>query len=263
MGLVGAAFGLGFIFGPAIGGVLSRFGPSRRRCGSRRRCASPTSSRRGSCCPSRARRTGATKTLGRMEAFRRAMAQADAAAAAGALLHRHAGVLGLRGDVRAVQRARGSASRRRRSGTCSRSSASCWRWSRACWSAGSCKRVGERAADPDGDLRHRASASAWCRSRGTCRRCWSRSALLAVGMGFNSPSLSSMVSRLTDPDDQGGMLGLASSLASLGRVVGPAWGGFLFDARHDHAVPERRGHDVHRRRRGRGLARSACSRDRQ
>jgi len=28
MGLVGAAFGLGFIFGPAIGGILSHFGPS-------------------------------------------------------------------------------------------------------------------------------------------------------------------------------------------------------------------------------------------
>jgi MFS transporter, DHA1 family, tetracycline resistance protein len=27
MGMIGAAFGLGFIFGPAIGGVLSRFGP--------------------------------------------------------------------------------------------------------------------------------------------------------------------------------------------------------------------------------------------
>jgi predicted MFS family arabinose efflux permease len=52
---------------------------------------------------------------------------------------------------------------------------------------------------------------------------------LAVGMGFNGPALSSMVSRLTHADDQGGMLGLASSLASLGRVVGPAWGGFLFD----------------------------------
>ena len=48
-------------------------------------------------------------------------------------------------------------------------------------------------------------------------------------MGFNGPSLSSMVSRLTHADDQGGMLGLASSLASLGRVVGPRWGGFLFD----------------------------------
>ncbi len=53
--------------------------------------------------------------------------------------------------------------------------------------------------------------------------------VLAVGMGFNSPSLSSMVSRLSDPNDQGGILGLASSLASLGRVLGPAWGGWLFD----------------------------------
>lgn len=54
--------------------------------------------------------------------------------------------------------------------------------------------------------------------------------VLAAGMGFNSPSLSSMVSRLADPDDQGGILGLASSLASLGRVVGPAVGGYLYDA---------------------------------
>jgi predicted MFS family arabinose efflux permease len=52
---------------------------------------------------------------------------------------------------------------------------------------------------------------------------------LALGMGFNSPSLSSMVSRLSDPNDQGGILGLAQSLGSLGRIVGPAWGGFLFD----------------------------------
>jgi MFS transporter, DHA1 family, tetracycline resistance protein len=28
MGLIGAAFGLGFVFGPAIGGILSKFGPS-------------------------------------------------------------------------------------------------------------------------------------------------------------------------------------------------------------------------------------------
>jgi predicted MFS family arabinose efflux permease len=54
-------------------------------------------------------------------------------------------------------------------------------------------------------------------------------ALLALGMGFNNPSLSAMVSRLTDPNDQGGVLGLAQSLGSLGRIVGPAWGGFLFD----------------------------------
>ena len=52
---------------------------------------------------------------------------------------------------------------------------------------------------------------------------------MAVGMGFNNPSLTSAVSRLSDPTEQGGMLGLAQSLAALGRIVGPAWGGFLFD----------------------------------
>ena len=48
-------------------------------------------------------------------------------------------------------------------------------------------------------------------------------------MGFNNPALTSAVSRLSDPGEQGGMLGLAQSLAALGRVAGPAWGGFLFD----------------------------------
>jgi predicted MFS family arabinose efflux permease len=52
---------------------------------------------------------------------------------------------------------------------------------------------------------------------------------LALGMGFNSPAMSSLVSRLADPNDQGGVLGLSQSLASLGRIVGPAWGGMLFD----------------------------------
>ena len=53
MGMVGAAFGLGFIFGPAIGGLLSRFG-AEAPCGLPRRCAWPTSLARGSCCPNRA-----------------------------------------------------------------------------------------------------------------------------------------------------------------------------------------------------------------
>ena len=53
---------------------------------------------------------------------------------------------------------------------------------------------------------------------------------MAVGMGFNNPSLTSAISRLSDPAEQGGMLGLAQSLAALGRIVGPAWGGFLFDS---------------------------------
>jgi DHA1 family tetracycline resistance protein-like MFS transporter len=53
--------------------------------------------------------------------------------------------------------------------------------------------------------------------------------LMALGMGFNNPSLTAAVSQLSDPSEQGGMLGLAQSLSALGRIIGPAWGGFLFD----------------------------------
>jgi len=55
------------------------------------------------------------------------------------------------------------------------------------------------------------------------------SGLIAVGMGFNSPSVVSLISRLSGQDEQGGVLGVTQSLASLARVVGPAWGGFTFD----------------------------------
>ncbi len=60
--------------------------------------------------------------------------------------------------------------------------------------------------------------------------------LLATGMGFNSPSMLSLVSRLADPADQGSTLGVSQSLASLARIVGPLWGGFVFD-RFGHTVP--------------------------
>jgi DHA1 family tetracycline resistance protein-like MFS transporter len=53
--------------------------------------------------------------------------------------------------------------------------------------------------------------------------------VLALGMGFNSPALTSLISRRSDPDNQGGILGVSQGLASLARIVGPAWGGFLFD----------------------------------
>ena len=68
--------------------------------------------------------------------------------------------------------------------------------------------------------------------------------VLAVGMGFNNPSLSSMVSRLADPNDQGGILGLASSLASLGPRRRSRVGRVsVRRLRHDDAVPERGGAD--------------------
>jgi MFS transporter, DHA1 family, tetracycline resistance protein len=53
--------------------------------------------------------------------------------------------------------------------------------------------------------------------------------LLALGMGFHSPSITALISRRAHADTQGGVLGLSQSLASLARVIGPAWGGWLYD----------------------------------
>jgi len=53
--------------------------------------------------------------------------------------------------------------------------------------------------------------------------------LLALGMGFHSPSIMALISRRAGADMQGGVLGVSQSLASLARVVGPAWGGWLYD----------------------------------
>lgn len=53
-------------------------------------------------------------------------------------------------------------------------------------------------------------------------------ALLAVGSGLCGPALQSLISRGTDADDQGGVLGLNQSLSSLARVVGPLTAGFVF-----------------------------------
>jgi predicted MFS family arabinose efflux permease len=53
--------------------------------------------------------------------------------------------------------------------------------------------------------------------------------VIAVGMGFNSPSMLSVISQLADPRGQGGTLGVSQALGSLARIVGPAWGGWVFD----------------------------------
>jgi len=55
-------------------------------------------------------------------------------------------------------------------------------------------------------------------------------ALLATGMGLHNPSTLSLISRLTDEHRQGGTLGVTRSLGALARGVGPLWGGWAFGA---------------------------------
>ena len=54
--------------------------------------------------------------------------------------------------------------------------------------------------------------------------------LLAIGIGFVNPSILGSISLLTDPNEQGASLGTTQGMASLGRIIGPIVGGALFGA---------------------------------
>jgi DHA1 family tetracycline resistance protein-like MFS transporter len=227
MGLVGAAFGLGFIFGPALGGLLSRFSPETPMWCAAALCFANFVAAWFLLPESRVASV-TTKTLGRMEAFRHAMAKP-------AILL----VLSLYFLVTMAFSA-------------FEATFALFTEARFGYTAASIgflfafigviiaviqgvligrvvKRVGERKVIP-------IAIAAIAISIGMLPFVWSvptllaALGLLAMGMGFNNPSLSSMVSKLSHEDDQGGILGLASSVASLGRVVGPAWGGYMYDA---------------------------------
>ena len=51
---------------------------------------------------------------------------------------------------------------------------------------------------------------------------------LALGMGLVQPSINSLVSRRAGPEEQGEVLGVSQSVGSLSRVLGPATAGFFF-----------------------------------
>jgi MFS transporter, DHA1 family, tetracycline resistance protein len=55
------------------------------------------------------------------------------------------------------------------------------------------------------------------------------SGCLAIGMGLLNPSINSLISRQAGIEERGGIMGVAQSGASLARVVGPAVAGPLFE----------------------------------
>ena len=52
--------------------------------------------------------------------------------------------------------------------------------------------------------------------------------IIAVGFSLLSPSLNSLISLQVDTDMQGGAMGVTRSVTTLARVVGPGWAGVLF-----------------------------------
>ncbi len=55
-------------------------------------------------------------------------------------------------------------------------------------------------------------------------------AALALGQGLAGPSLSALTSKLVGPDEVGGVMGIYQSLSSLGRIVGPFYGELVYGA---------------------------------
>ncbi len=227
MGLVGAAFGLGFIFGPAIGGILSHLGPSAPMWSASALCGANLVAAYFLLPESRSGDT-ARKTLGRIEAVRRAMADRRLVLLLALYFIVTAAFSGFEATFALFSE--------RRFGFTVATIGYLFAFIGGTLALVQgllvgrvVKRVGEPRLIP-------VAIAVIGLGIGLVPFAWTVPALLvavgtlAVGMGFNGPALSAMVSRLTHADDQGGMLGLASSLASLGRVVGPAWGGFLFDA---------------------------------
>jgi multidrug resistance protein len=53
-------------------------------------------------------------------------------------------------------------------------------------------------------------------------------ALLALGHGLASPSLSALTSKLVNADEVGGVMGVYQSMSSLGRILGPFWGELVY-----------------------------------
>lgn len=53
-------------------------------------------------------------------------------------------------------------------------------------------------------------------------------AIMAVGHSLNLPTLTSLISQTADPRKMGATIGATQGLSGLGRAIGPTWGGLLF-----------------------------------
>jgi DHA1 family tetracycline resistance protein-like MFS transporter len=227
MGMVGAAFGLGFIFGPAIGGVLSRFGPETPMWFASALCLANFIAAWFLLPESRSARPS-TNALGRMAAFRHAMGKPTLLLLFGLVFLVSFAFSGFEATFAIFSEAK--------FGYTISTIGLVFSFVGVVLAVVQgvlvgrvVKIIGERRLIP-------LAIGSVAIGLGMVPFAWSVAtllgalAILSMGMGFNSPSLTAMLSKVSDPDDQGSNLGLSSSFASLGRVMGPAWGGFLYDS---------------------------------
>jgi MFS transporter, DHA1 family, tetracycline resistance protein len=226
MGLVGAAFGLGFIFGPAIGGILTRFGPSTPMWCAAGLCFANFTAALFLLPESRQGERG-TQSLGRLDLWRRARRPPGFILLLSVFFLVSAAFSGFEATFALFTE--------RRLGFTAETIGYVFAFIGVILAVVNgllvgrvVPLVGERRIIPFA-IGTIGIGIALVPTAHSVPVLFMVCGMLALGMGFNNPALTSAVSRVSDASEQGGMLGLAQSLAALGRIVGPAWGGFLFD----------------------------------
>jgi multidrug resistance protein len=238
MGLIGAAFGLGFVAGPALGGVLSRWGygaPGFAAAGLSLVAAALAWFRLPESLPPEARSTDASAAAGGLEALRTRLALLLDAVRAPVLRDPigsvFLGTLGFAAFTTTFPLLL--------EGPLGLSSTDAgWLFAylgllSALVQGGLLgpvvERFGERATALGGTLLLCAGLA----SMGWLHGFWGMGvALGAVGLGWGymNPSLQSLISRRASESAQGGVLGVSQSASSLARVLGPPAGGWAFGA---------------------------------
>ena len=229
MGMIGAAFGLGFIFGPALGGLLLRWGPAAPflRAGALAAANGIFALfRLPESLPPERRSAAVPVGLGLADRFRTLVGGATPARlrvlfAAGFLVT--AGIAAMEGTL--------SLWADRRWALTATSIAFLFAWMGIVgvvaqgFAVGRLvRRMGERRAAVLG-LALLAVGLAALALAPTLPLLAAAVALVALGHGIAVPSVSSLVSRQGGAGEQGRILGVSQSLSALGRVIGPVAGG--------------------------------------
>jgi multidrug resistance protein len=227
MGIIGAAFGLGFIFGPAIGGFLSHWGYAAPAWFASVLSLANFGAALVILPESRPAHAGDVSRPGRLEVIRRAVMRPNLPM----VLLVYFLVLTSFASFEAMF----ALYSERRFGFTAATIGYMFAWVGVVLATVQgllvgrvVKRVGERVVIPAA-IMVLAAALGLVPLAGSVPVLAAACGLLAFGMGFNSPSLLSAISQLADPRDQGSTLGVSQSLGSLARIIGPLWGGWVFD----------------------------------
>jgi MFS transporter, DHA1 family, tetracycline resistance protein len=237
MGIIGAAFGLGFIFGPVTGGVLSTYGTTIGLPGnllpglaasalslgalivaffllgeSRPADLEVRRGRPPQFDPAVWRRMGSDGSLARVLVSLFLVVLAFAAMETSVVLHGEARYGFTPRDLGFFFGVMGALVAVIQGGLIGRLS----------------KRFGERVLTRSGGL---LLAAGFAAVPFIDRPVWLYGAavLIAAGQGISYPSLTSMISKFADASERGSTLGISAALSSLARMTGPVIAGVLYD----------------------------------